>query len=73
MDKIFDSLETKEQIVVAFLSSRKLDKDEIADEDEEEDEEDDDFDFSPTALKTKLPTKRIVEMKKFIILLCKIR
>ena len=62
MSQVFN-LEPKVQIVVAFLSSRKLDANEIADEDDEDDEDDDEFDFSPTALKTKLPGKRIVEMK----------
>jgi len=62
MSQIFN-LEKKEQIVVAFLSSRKLDAAEVADEDDEDEEEDDEFDFSPSALKTKLPGKRIVEMK----------
>ena len=56
MSQIFN-LEKKEQIVVGFLSSRKLDADEIADEDEEDEEDDDEFDFSPSALKTKLPGK----------------
>eukprot|EP00092_Neocalanus_flemingeri_P026030 GFUD01028215.1.p1 GENE.GFUD01028215.1~~GFUD01028215.1.p1 ORF type:complete len:1265 (+),score=407.13 GFUD01028215.1:55-3849(+) len=62
MSQIFN-LEPKVQIVVAFLSSRKLDATEMADDDDEDEEDDDDFDFSPTSLKTKLPSKRIVEMK----------
>ena len=56
-------LEKKEQLIVAFLNSRKLDASEMDDEDEDDEDDDDDFDFSPTSLKTKLPSKRIVEMK----------
>ena len=50
------------QIVVAFLSSRKLEQNEIT-EDDDEDEEEDDFDFSPNSLKTKPAPKRIVELR----------
>ena len=62
MTPAFD-LEKKEQLIVAFLNSRKLDASEMDDEDEDDEEDDDEFDFSPTSLKTKLPSKRIVEMK----------
>ena len=55
-------MEQRTKIIVAFLSSRKLDETEL-EEDEDEDEEEDDFDFSTAGLKSKLPGKRIVEMR----------
>ena len=52
---------------MAFISSRGLDPEEMEeDEDEEEDDDDDDFDFSTAGIKSKLPGKRIVEMKVFM-------
>ena len=57
-------MEQKTRITVAFISSRGLDPEEMEeDEDEEEDDDDDDFDFSTAGIKSKLPGKRIVEMK----------
>ena len=58
------NMEQKTRITVAFISSRGLDPEEMEeDEDEEEDDDDDDFDFSTAGIKSKLPGKRIVEMK----------
>ena len=57
-------MEQKTRITVAFISSRALDQDEMdEDEDEEEDDDDDDFDFSTAGIKSRLPGKKIVEMK----------
>ena len=57
-------MEQRTRITVAFLSSRSLDSEEMEeDEEEEEDDDDDDFDFSTAGIKSKLPGKRIVEMK----------
>ena len=53
----------KVRIVVGFLSSRKLDPTEMDEEESDDEDDDDDFDFSTAGLKTKLPGKRIVEMK----------
>ena len=61
------NMEQKTRITVAFISSRGLDPEEMEeDEDEEEDDDDDDFDFSTAGIKSKLPGKRIVEMKVFM-------
>lgn len=58
------NMEQRTRITVAFLSSRSLDSEEMEeDEEEEEDDDDDDFDFSTAGIKSKLPGKRIVEMK----------
>ena len=46
-------MEQRTKIIVAFLSSRKLNESEL-DEDEDEDEDEDDFDFSTAGLKSKL-------------------
>ena len=60
-------MEQETRITVAFISSRGLDPEEMEeDEDEEEDDDDDDFDFSTAGIKSKLPGKRIVEMKVFM-------
>ena len=60
-------MEQKTRITVAFISSRNLDPDEMEeDEEEEEDDDDDDFDFSTTGIKSKMPGKRIVEMKVMV-------
>ena len=60
-------MEQRTRITVAFLSSRSLDSEEMEeDEEEEEDDDDDDFDFSTAGIKSKLPGKRIVEMKVHI-------
>ena len=56
-------MEPKSRITVAFVSSRRLDLDEMEEDEDEEDDEDDDFDFSTAGIKSKLPGKRIVEMK----------
>ena len=56
-------MEQKTRITVAFISSRGLDQDEMEEDEEEEDDDDDDFDFSTAGIKSKLPGKRIVEMK----------
>ena len=56
-------MEPKPRITVAFVSSRRLDLDEMEEDEDEEDDDDDDFDFSTAGIKSKLPGKRIVEMK----------
>ena len=56
-------MEQNTRITVAFISSRRLDQDEMEEDEEEEDDDDDDFDFSTAGIKSKLPGKRIVEMK----------
>lgn len=56
-------MESKVRITVGFLSSRKLDPTEMDEDESEDEEDDDDFDFSTAGLKTRLPGKRIVEMK----------
>jgi len=49
---------------VAFRSSKGLSPEELEEDEEEgEDEDDDDFDFSTAGITSKLPGKRIVEMK----------
>ena len=58
-----EKMESKVKIVVGFISSRKMDPTEIDEEESEDEDDDDDFDFSTAGLKTKLPGKRIVEMK----------